>query len=153
MKPSIWGKHFWFTIHFIALSFPENPSQEDVRNYQVFFENLHTVLPCYQCSLNYIKHLKSRPLTEKDLSNNSNLFNWTVDIHNITNKDLGKEVWSYDRANRFYMNHENFKHKSKITITSFIIIIILLMFVLSLITTHYQFVYPYTMIRDLFLKK
>ena len=106
MKTDVWGKHMWYSIHFIALAFPENPTNEDKRNYQYFFENLHTVLPCYKCSVNYIKHLKQIPIHIDILQNAERLFRWTVDIHNLVNAELGKRLWTHDEAFKFYNNFD-----------------------------------------------
>ena len=97
-----WGKHMWYSIHFIALAFPENPTNEDKRNYQYFFENLHTVLPCPHCSANYIKHLTQMPIHVDILENAEGLFRWTVDMHNLVNAELGKRLWTHEEAFKFY---------------------------------------------------
>ena len=135
MKPNIWGKHFWYTIHFIALDYPEEPSNEDKRDFQVFFENLHKVIPCYKCSVNYIKHLNERPLENKDLENNKTLFKWTVDIHNIVNRDLKKQEMSYDDAWRLYHNFGNnidekkMKHNTWLILLIFVLVLIIVLMI------------------------
>jgi hypothetical protein len=113
MKPEIWGRHMWYSIHFIALNYPEEPSIDDMRYYKSFYENLHQVIPCYKCSVNYVKHLNERPLELSDLQNSKTLFNWTVDIHNIVNKELKKPIMSQDVAWLFYNNPNNFKNTHK----------------------------------------
>ena len=137
MKPEIWGKHLWFSLHFIALDFPEDPSTEDVRHFKSFYENLHQVIPCYNCSINYIKHLYDRPLELSDLKNTKALFKWTVDIHNIVNKELNKSQMSLDAAWEFYNDPDNFIEKKKAdTVTMYysslmyIIVIILLILII-----------------------
>ena len=112
MKPDIWGKHFWYTIHFIALDYPEKPNSEDKRDFQIFFENLHKVIPCYKCSVNYVKHLNERPLEISDLESNETLFKWTVDIHNIVNRDLNKKQMSYNNAWKMYQNFGESENKN-----------------------------------------
>lgn len=134
MKPDIWGKHFWYTIHFIALDYPEEPSNEDKRDFQMFFENLHKVIPCYKCSVNYIKHLNERPLENKDLENNKTLFKWTVDIHNIVNRDLKKKEMSYDDAWKFYYNfgdnldEKKMKHNTWLILLIFVLVLMITVF-------------------------
>ena len=133
MKPDIWGKHFWYTIHFIALDFPEKPNNEDKRDFQTFFENLHKVIPCYKCSINYVKHLKDRPLENNDLENNETLFRWTVDIHNIVNKNLKKRQMSYDDAWKLYENFNDGEKKN----TWLIFLVFVLLFIITLMITLY----------------
>ena len=133
MKPDIWGKHFWYTIHFIALDYPENPNNEDKRDFQMFFENLHKVIPCYKCSINYVKHLKERPLENRDLENNEKLFRWTVDIHNIVNKNLNKKQMSYEDAWKVYQNFGDVKKNT----TWLLILVFLLLFIIIFMITVY----------------
>lgn len=109
MSSGIWGKHLWISIHFIALSYPSEPTKEDIQNYRDFFENLKTVIPCPKCREKYTGHLQIRPLTEDVLSNQMSLFDWTVDIHNLTNETLHKETWSHDEAIEFYSRYKNFE--------------------------------------------
>lgn len=98
MKPTIWGKYMWMSIHLIALGYPNNPSQEDKNAYYTYFNELHKVIPCVACSNNYLQHISDMPLTETVLSSRKNLFDWTIDLHNVVNKMLGKEVISKEHA-------------------------------------------------------
>jgi hypothetical protein len=106
MTPEVWGRHLWYSIHFIALDYPDAPTAEQMEQYQVFFENLGSVLPCYKCSQNYKRHLQEMPLTAHALASKDNLFAWTVALHNIVNKETGKAEWKIDQAKRFYMDPE-----------------------------------------------
>jgi hypothetical protein len=108
MQPEIWGKHFWFSIHFIALDYPDDPREEDILNYKTFYSELHKVLPCYKCSINYSKNLKQLPIESENLKNSKTLFKWTVDMHNIINEELHKKTVSFDDALAFYKNPKNF---------------------------------------------
>ncbi len=106
MKPSSWGKYLWTSIHFIALGYPDNPTEEDKINYKLFFYNLWKVIPCYKCSINYKQHLEDLPITNETLKNKHNLFKWTVDLHNIVNHELNKSLLNLDQAYLLYS--ENF---------------------------------------------
>lgn len=101
MKPRAWGRHFWYTIHFVALGYPEQPSDIDKQHYTNFFSNIQHVLPCTKCSENYSSHLEELPLANY-LTNRDLLFAWTVQLHNIVNHNLGKESWSIEQAKAFY---------------------------------------------------
>lgn len=128
-QPKIWGKYFWYTIHYIALGFPDDATDEDKDEYKNFFVNLHQVIPCYKCSVNYIKHLHERPLEYKDLQNSRTLFKWTVDIHNIVNKNLKKRIISIEEATILFSKN-NFQKNSNdyIYITLIVILVTLLSF-------------------------
>lgn len=108
MSFRFWGKHLWFSIHFIALKYPSDPTEEHKKNYKEFFENLKMVLPCSRCREHYTEHLGIKPLTEDVLSSQLNLFFWTVDIHNLVNESLEKKTWSHEEALEFYSDRKNF---------------------------------------------
>ena len=98
MNPETWGPHCWFLIHSVALNYPKNPTDDDMKHYQEFYNGLQYVLPCSTCSQNYKKHLKELPITNEVLSSRKTLFYWTVDIHNKVNKMKGKSKYSPDRV-------------------------------------------------------
>lgn len=111
MHPDVWGRFLWYSIHFVALDYPENPSPQDRAKYKSFFENLGAVIPCYKCSVNYKRHLEELPLVSDGadfLENRGSLFAWTVELHNIVNKELGKPVVSLDDAFAMYTK-DNFQ--------------------------------------------
>ena len=101
MNPSQWGPSLWRAIHFIALGFPDSPSRQDIDSYKAFFFSLGDVLPCYKCSQNYQRHLKEVPL-DPFLVNSDSLFKWTVQLHNIVNRETGKAEMSLQDAYRLY---------------------------------------------------
>mgnify|MGYP001989144074 FL=1 len=133
----------WYTIHFIALNYPEQPTSEDKRHFQVFFENLHMVIPCYKCSLNYIKHLNELPMDSKALKSNKGLFEWTVDLHNIVNRDLGKKVWSYEKAWSHYMNFRDTSCRlDRIANWSLATLVLCLIIILLAVLFFYNYTFP-----------
>lgn len=97
MEPKHWGKFIWTSIHIIALGYPDKPTQLDKQNYKEFLTNFWKVIPCYKCSQNYQVHLKELPIDEY-LTDNLTLFEWTVKLHNIVNKQLGKNEWTLEEA-------------------------------------------------------
>ena len=141
MKPDIWGPFMWYIIHFIALDYNSNPSDEDKKQYKQFFENLHFVLPCYTCGLKYIEHLQILPLTDTVLQNNKELFNWTVKLHNIVNEQLHKKKWTIDKARKFYTNENNFTHNSYFNYKYLFFITLFLFITLSICFTYYHVIY------------
>lgn len=151
MKPEVWGREMWHTIHVIAMNFPIEPSREDQQNYKVFFENLHQVIPCYKCSLNYVKHINEIPLSAEILMNNSNLFEWTIDLHNLVNRDLGKPVWSYDRAWRRYRNLENMTYTQGAPLCGRVATLVFLALLISIVYLiyYYEIVLPKVIIKKL----
>jgi hypothetical protein len=108
ITPDIWGPKLWMSIHFIALAYPISPTDEHKKNYKTFYESLQYVLPCSLCANNYKEHLKIKPLNDSVLKDKESLVKWTIDMHNLVNKDNNKEVLSYDKAIDLILN--NFKY-------------------------------------------
>lgn len=102
MQPDIWGKYLWLSLHYIALGYPDIPTTDEALSYSQFFNNLVNVLPCPTCAEHYQQMLRRLPLTDDVLTNNETLFKWTVDIHNMVNKETGKKQMSYKDALTFY---------------------------------------------------
>lgn len=110
MDPKIWGKHMWSSIHFIALGFPETPSEKQKTDYKHFFENLYKVLPCNTCSEHLENTLKNElPLYATNLGNKIELFKWTVKLHNIVNKRLKKKEMQFKDAEDMYFKRDLFQ--------------------------------------------
>lgn len=97
MKKNQWGPVVWYTIHAIALGYPEKPTPEDKENYKRFYQALGHVLPCSKCCKNYRQHLNELPV-DLFLSDRKALFKWTVALHNVVNKELGKPQYSEEFA-------------------------------------------------------
>lgn len=85
MNPSIWGGSAWFFIHNIAYMYKATPEQK--YGAKLFFESLKYVLPCSICCKNYTNHMKHHPLTDEILSGGDKLFDWTLEIHALSNKN------------------------------------------------------------------
>ena len=101
MEPKIWGRYLWTSIHSIALGYPDEPSEQDKEDFKNFFNNLWKVIPCQQCAENYKRHLEELPI-DKFLNTNTDLFKWTVDFHNIVNKELGKPIVPLKQAEEIF---------------------------------------------------
>lgn len=106
MDPTVWGPKLWFVIHTFALNYPDNPTYEDKRVMEEFFNNLKSTIPCHKCRIHYRQNLQNNPIINY-LDNKQSLFKFTVDLHNIVNKSLGKKIYSYDEVTQIYKQHYN----------------------------------------------
>ncbi len=98
MKPSDWGPHLWNSLHIIALGYPEtSPSWQQRFNYKSHFTNFGNILPCIKCSINFKRHMDELPI-DGYLDSRAKLFEWTVLLHNIVNKESKKKEWTVDEA-------------------------------------------------------
>lgn len=95
LNPQVWGKNAWHFIHYVALAYPDNPTEQDKLEYRKFLESLQTVLPCAICAANFRKKMETYP---PNLDNRQSFFEWTVDIHNKVNEYNHKSILSYDEA-------------------------------------------------------
>lgn len=137
MKPDKWGRHLWKSIHYIALGYPQNPDDAIKLAYKNFYINLWYYIPCYKCSNNYKEHLKELNI-DFFLESPEKLFEWSVLLHNIVNRDLGKQQITLQDAYKIYLydvseNHNVYKTNDKWMYISllFLIVIILLLFKLN----------------------
>lgn len=105
MRPSIWGKHIWYTVHYVALGYPMQPTVEEKEQMRTFYLTLGKVLPCKKCRVNFADHLTKLPLTDAVMANRNALFAWTVDLHNEVNKMTGKDVQSVEQALEHLKNY------------------------------------------------
>jgi hypothetical protein len=64
----------------------------------VFFTSLGTVLPCLSCSTNYQRHLRELPMEPALKKGGNALFEWTVQLHNLTNAESGKDPRTADEV-------------------------------------------------------
>jgi len=101
--PQVWGPPMWMTIHLVALGYPKAPTFGEKRAAKNFYESLTHLIPCPICKLHYQNHLKENPITPS-LDTQEDLFRWTVKIHNLVNKDLGKPEYTEQDAISFLEN-------------------------------------------------
>jgi hypothetical protein len=101
LPPAAWGPFFWHTIHITALGYPKNPTYTDKKSAKEFYESLQQLIPCPVCRTHYKKHLADVPITPH-LDSRTDLFKWTIDIHNRVNKDLGKPLFTAKQSVDYY---------------------------------------------------
>jgi hypothetical protein len=75
-----------------ALSAPDDLDPEKAQAYVKFFESLPDILPCAMCGRHLKENLETMPVDTSDL------FRWTVDIHNLVNDQINKPTVSYEQA-------------------------------------------------------
>jgi len=130
INPKLWGPSGWKFLHYIALGYPNSPTDEQKKNYYIFFQNLQNVLPCEKCSVNFKENLKKYPL-EESLENTDSLFRWTIDIHNEVNKETGKRIYSYEEVYKEYYHANNQNEYEIIMIIALILFIIFIVILIQ----------------------
>jgi len=91
---NIWGPHYWFIIHTVAMTYPNIPGSTTKKKYYDFYQNLSTFLPHKKAKETFNKILKSYPITPY-LDSKESLLKWTHFIHNKINIIIKKKTLSY----------------------------------------------------------
>ena len=103
VDPTVWGPPIWSTIHYVALGYPTEPTQEHMDVYRTFYMTIGRVLPCYKCRDNFQRHIEAIEPIEQALASRDSLFAWTVALHNMVNKDGKKPLMDVERAKVYYL--------------------------------------------------
>ena len=136
-EPKIWGPHAWFFLETITMSYPENPSEEQIKNFKTFFYTLQFIIPCNKCRVNYNKHLQIYPLSDHVLRNRDNLFKWIVNMHNAVDPNKTRTLKeTYDYYISQYSGEESSKINNKYCTSKLKNIFIVSSIILSIICIH-----------------
>ena len=88
-------------MHIVALGYSNEPTYAEKKAAKEFYESLVHLIPCPVCRIHYAEHLKNHPITPS-LDSRKDLFQWTIKIHNLVNKDLGKPEYTDADSIAFY---------------------------------------------------
>ena len=102
--PSVWGPHYWFTLHTIAMCYPLNPNEVTKKKYYDFIQNLPLFIPIQQIGDGFSKFLDKYPVTPY-LDSRESFMKWMHFIHNKINVFLGEPEISMTEAMTKYYEH------------------------------------------------
>uniref|UniRef100_A0A6C0CPU9 thiol oxidase n=1 Tax=viral metagenome TaxID=1070528 RepID=A0A6C0CPU9_9ZZZZ len=108
LDPKIWGPHYWFVLHTIALSYPIKPNETIRKKFYDFYQNLPLFLPIEEIGNNFSKFLDKYPVTPY-LESRQSLVRWTHFIHNKINRALNIPTLTMEQAMSAY--YESYKPK------------------------------------------
>ena len=91
MLTAVWGPPLWHSLHTISFNYPVKPTKEDKDNYYNYFKSIQFVLPCRYCRDNYKDNLKKLKFGRKYFKNRDALSKFVYTLHEMVNKNLGKE--------------------------------------------------------------
>ena len=95
--PEVWGKHYWFFLMTVALTYPDNVNVLTKRKYYDLIQNMPIFIPNAEISKNFSNMLNEYPVTPY-LDNRDSFVRWMHFIHNKFNALLGKEEISLPLA-------------------------------------------------------
>jgi hypothetical protein len=109
LDPKIWGPHYWFFIHTVAMTYPIRPNAVTKKKYYEFIQNLPLFIPVENISGEFSKLIDKYPVTPY-LDNRESLIRWTHFIHNKINQKLEKPQIS---LSEFYIKYyEEYKSQN-----------------------------------------
>jgi len=89
LDPNIWGPHYWFFLHTVAMTYPHHPNTVTKKKYYEFIQNIPLFIPVEQISTEFSKLIDKYPITPY-LDNRDSFIRWTHFIHNKINQKLEK---------------------------------------------------------------
>ena len=108
LDPTVWGPHFWFFLHTLAISYPHHPNAVTKKKYYELIQNLPLFIPVESIGNDFNKLLDEYPVTAY-LDNRESLIKWMHFIHNKINEKIEKPKIS---INEFYVRYyEEYKPK------------------------------------------
>jgi hypothetical protein len=110
LDPKVWGPHYWFFLHTLAMTYPHHPNSVTKKKYYEFIQNLPLFLPVEEISGEFTKLIEKYPITPY-LDNRDSFVRWMHFIHNKINEKLEKPLIS---LNDFFIKYYD-EYKSKDT--------------------------------------
>ena len=108
LDPSVWGPHFWFFLHTLAISYPHHPNAVTKKKYYELIQNLPVFIPVDAIGSDFLKLLDEYPVAAY-LDNRDSFIKWMHFIHNKINEKLEKPKIS---LHEFYFRYyEEYKPK------------------------------------------
>ena len=89
LDPKVWGPHYWFFLHTLAMTYPRHPNAVTKKKYYEFIQNLPLFLPVEEISGEFSKLIDKYPITPY-LDNRDSFVRWMHFIHNKINEKLEK---------------------------------------------------------------
>ena len=91
---NVWGPHYWFIIHTVAMTYPKVPGSTTKKRYYTFYKELPYFLPHRKSRKLFTDILDKFPITPY-LDSKESLIKWTHFIHNKVNLKYNKPTVTY----------------------------------------------------------
>ena len=96
LSPEVWGPHYWFFLHTVALTYPHRPNDITKKKFYEFIQNLPLFMPIEETASEFTKLLDKYPV-QPYLDSRDAFVRWVHFIHNKVNERLEKQwqgIWS-----------------------------------------------------------
>jgi len=104
LNPDVWGPHYWFVFHTIALGYPNTPNETCRRKYYDLINNIPLIIPSVSLGNMFADLLDKYPVSPY-LDSQESFSKWVHFIHNKINAILGKREIPIDDAMKMYSRH------------------------------------------------
>ena len=108
LDPKVWGPHYWFFLHTVAMTYPHHPNAVTKKKYYEFVQNIPIFIPVEEISKEFEKLIDVYPITPY-LDNRDSFVRWMHFIHNKINEKLEKNPIT---LNEFFVQYYN-QYKSQ----------------------------------------
>jgi len=101
LDPKVWGPHYWFFLHTVAMCYPHRPNTITKKKYYDFIHNFSLFIPIENMASHFSQLLDQYPVSPY-LDSRDAFIRWTHFIHNKINQRLEKPSIS---LSKFYENY------------------------------------------------
>jgi len=115
LDPKIWGPHYWFFLHTVAMTYPHRPNSVTKKKYYEFIQNLPLFIPVEAISGEFSKLIDKYPIAPY-LDNRESFIRWVHFIHNKINQKLERPQM---KLNDFYVKYYEEYKKDSIKMSEF----------------------------------
>lgn len=105
--PNVWGPHYWFFLHSVAHSYPNNPNAVTKRKYYDLIQNMPLFIPIPEMGDKFSMLLDKYPVSPY-LDKKQSFIRWVNFIHNKVNYQLGKpEMSNLESIDHYYSKYRH----------------------------------------------
>jgi hypothetical protein len=101
LDPKVWGPHYWFFLHTVAMCYPHRPNTITKKKYYDFIHNIPLFIPIENMASHFSQLLDQYPVSPY-LDSRDAFIRWMHFIHNKINQRLEKPSIS---LSKFYENY------------------------------------------------
>ena len=140
LDAKVWGPHYCFMIHTIAISYPLRPNAVTKKKYYDFIHNLPLFIPIESIATNFEKLLDEYPVSPY-LDTRDSFIRWTHFVHNKINERLEKpKITLAQFYEKYYEEYKpkEIKYKEYYKLRSKIIYLVIIICFVILISYLYR---------------
>ena len=104
LDPKVWGPHFWFFLHTLAMNYPLRPNTITKKKYYDLIHNIPIFLPVESNMSSFSKLLDKYPVSPY-LDSRDSFIRWIHHIHNKINEMLEKPKIPLNQFYTLYYEH------------------------------------------------